>query len=445
MKHLVALLSVLLVLICAVARAEAPAPAKARAPAASAQAPAAGADGEEQAPPNPHVQNPHAQNPHGQQPAPDQSDEAADLPPGTLEVAIVDGTERALPGVDVRLGILSQKISEGEQRSSKNAKTDAEGHTRFPGLVVKSEISYRVTVQAGGALYESSPFTLRDNAGHRVLLHVYQATADLSRTVLGMRGFCYVETRDDVFQLEVLFRIINIGKTSWVPADVVMELPQGWKAFSPGESMYDARFEPVEGRGAALRGTFPPGQRDVSFRFQIPKPTESAISFTLGMLPNVVEMRVIAVASPEMNLEVSPGFEVPQVAAGPRGDRVLVTRRVAQKNADTSRTISVALSGLHVPGPGRWVAVCIALVFAGFGVLAASGELRIASTERVQGDRGRARELILRELVLVERAKAAGDIGPNAYERAHRALLDALARIGVPEEKKRKKTHSARA
>ena len=101
------------------------------------------------------------------------------------------------------------------------------------------------------------------------------------------------------------------------------------------------------------------------------------------------------------------------------------------------------MAGLRVPGMGRWVAVFIALAFAGFGGLAARGDLRIASTERVQGDRARARELILLELVDVERAKDKGHIGPTAYERAHRALVDALARIGIPDEKKPTKKRKA--
>jgi hypothetical protein len=79
------------------------------------------------------------------------------------------------------------------------------------------------------------------------------------------------------------------------------------------------------------------------------------------------------------------------------------------------------------------------LIFAGLGGLAARGDIHIASAEKVQGDRARARELILRELVLVEHAKSSGKLGPNAYERAHRTLLDALARIGVPDETKHAK------
>jgi hypothetical protein len=110
--------------------------------------------------------------------------------------------------------------------------------------------------------------------------------------------------------------------------------------------------------------------------------------------------------------------------------------KTIKRGEDPISTMSMTLTGLRVPSAGRWVAVVIALVFAAFGGLAARGDIHIASAEKVQSDRARARDLILTELLLVERAKTSGEIGPNAYERAHRTLLDALARIGVPEEKK---------
>lgn len=416
------------------------APAASTAPAAQS-APAAASGRPEAADPHAGLRmNPHGQlaNPHGELPQ-DSNEDAHDLPAGTIEVVVADGSGQRLAGVDVRLGILSQKISEGETRSSQTAKTGAEGQARFTGLGVTADKSYRVTVPMGGAEYASTPFNLRDSMGRRVVLHVFPATSDIAQTRIGMRGFLYVETRDDVFQLEAIFRVFNLGRNSWIPNDVVMTLPEGFKAFNASESMFDAKFEAVEGRGARLNGTFPPGQRDVSFRFQIPKPTESTVSFNVGLLPRLAEVRVIAVASAEMSLEVEPGFEAPQVASGPRGDRVLVTRWLVPKGGPELSGISVTLAGLRVPGPGRWVAVFIALGFAGLGVLAARGDLRIASTERVQSDRVRARELILSELVAVERAKESGALGPNAYERTHRALLDALARIGIPEAKRRPK------
>jgi hypothetical protein len=350
-------------------------------------------------------------------------------------VLIADPDEKPLAGREVRLEILSQKISEGEQRSTKLGKTDAEGRARFTGLATTGFNSYQVVVPSAPAEFASPQVRLRDNIGHRVLVHVFPSTSDITRTV-AMGIFVSIETRDDVFQLDVVLHVFNVSRMAWVPQDIVFALPEGFKAFSGEEAMFDTRVEQLEGRGGVLKGTYPPGERKVRFRFQLPKPTETEVSFTIGLPPRVAQAQVVATASPQMNLEVADGFPSAEVTKSQQGDRLLNTMRVIKRGEDPIRSLALTLTGLHVPGPGRWVAVFIALGFAGLGVFAARGDLSLASAEKAEGDRERARELILKELVDIERAKAAGKLGPNAYERAHRALVDALTRIGIPEEKK---------
>jgi hypothetical protein len=372
-----------------------------------------------------------------QGPEPNREEPTPELPAGTVEAILVDGDEKPLAGADVRLGILFQKIAEGESRSQKTARTGPEGRARFDGLETGSNFAYRVTAKQGEAEYSSSPFNLRD-VGVRVLLHVFPVTSNAADAVIGMRGYFYVETRDDVFQVETLFRVFNLSKVAWVPKDVVMTLPDGFKAFNAGDPMTDARFEMVDGKGAKLLGTYPPGQSDVSFRFQVPKEASTTAAFDVKPPPRTAEMRVIAVTNKSMGLEVE-GFEQPREDRGPRGDRVLVTRKVVGRGEPEVGSFRIVLTGLPAPDEGRWVAVIIALAFASFGGLAAAGKLKLVSTERLEGDQARARDLLFQELLTLERARAQGEIGPTAHERAHRMLVEALARIGLPREKKRKK------
>lgn len=372
-----------------------------------------------------------------QGPEPNREDPAPDLPAGTVEVVLVDGEERPIPNAEVRLGILFQKIAEGESRTSKPGTTNAEGRARFDGLETGSNYAYRVTAKQGQAEYSSQPFTLRD-IGMRVLLHVFPVTSNPAEAVIGARGYFYIETRDDVFQIEVLFRVFNLSRVAWVPQDVVMSLPEGFKAFNAGDPMTDVRFELVEGKGARLLGTYSPGQHDVSFRFQVPKAAESTAFFDVKPPSRTAEMRVIAVTNKSMGLEVD-GWEQPREDRGPRGDRVLVTRKVVGRGEPEVGAFRVVLTGLPVPDEGRWVAVLIAAAFMSLGGLAAAGKLRLVSTERLESDQARARELLLAELVALDRAKQKGEIGPNTHERAHRALVDALTRIGLPREKKKRK------
>lgn len=372
-----------------------------------------------------------------QGPEPNREDPAPDLPAGTVEVVLVDGEERPIPNADVRLGILFQKIAEGESRTSKPGRTNAEGRARFEGLETGSNYAYRVTAKQGQAEYSSQPFTLRD-IGMRVLLHVFPVTSNPAEAVIGTRGYFYIETRDDVFQIEVLFRVFNLSRVAWVPEDVVMTLPAGFKAFNAGDPMTDVRFELVEGKGAKLLGTYSPGQHDVSFRFQVPKAAESTAFFDVKPPARTAEMRVIAVTNKSMGLEVD-GWEQPREDRGPRGDRVLVTRKVVGRGEPEVGAFRVVLTGLPVPDEGRWVAVLIAAAFMSLGGLAAAGKLRLVSTERLESDQARARELLLEELVALDQAKQKGEIGPNTHERAHRALVDALTRIGLPREKKKRR------
>lgn len=402
----------------------------AAAPAASAQSvgahPAASANTNSSVAAGP---SPAPANPHGGGGAPrDESAAANDLPKGTIEATLVNAQNAPLPNADVRLGIMFQRISEGESRSERFQRTNAEGKVRFDGLTAGSDYSYRVTFKSGPAEYASMPFSLGD-VGHRVLLHVFPVTRDLNEALVGMRSFVYIEPRDDVFVFELLYRVFNVGGVTWVPNDVVVELPTGFKAFNAQRGMTDVGFEVVEGVGARLKGTFTPGQHDVSARFQIPKGTDSSATFRLGTLPRVAELRVIAEASAQMRLEVD-GFETPQVASNQQGKRVLVTRKLLEHGDELQKGFSITLSGLPVPGYGRWVAVALALGLAGVGFAAARGMLELGDSNSKTRDLKNAREVLLGELVEVERSRERGDLGPTAYADARRVLLSALARLG---------------
>lgn len=370
-----------------------------------------------------------AADPHGGTIPRDESTSAPDVPAGTVDVTILDGKGAPLPRTSVRLGIMFQKISEGESRSEKFATTDEAGRVRFSGLNIGSEYSYRITVKSGPADYGSPPFNLGEGAGHRVRLHILPVTTSLDEAAVGIRGYVYIEPRDDVFQFEALFRVFNVGAVTWVPKDVVMALPEGFKAFSAQREMTGVGFVSAPG-GARLEGTFTPGQHDVRFRFQVPKSASDSASFRVGLLPRVFNLGVIAEASSQMQLSVD-GFHPAEPGSNPQGKRVLVTRRDFSR-ADTTNAIVVHLSGLPVPGPGRWIAVLIATALGLTGFAAVRGVVQLESgSEAVRNrDLENARELLLNELVEVEKAHRRGDLGPRAYAEARRTLLESLTRLG---------------
>jgi hypothetical protein len=355
---------------------------------------------------------------------------AADLPKGSVEALILDGQRAPLAGVEVRLSILFSRISEGENRTERVAKTDADGRVRFDGLTAASEYTYRVVVHSGPAEYNSGGFNLNERVGQRIRLHVFPVTRDIRSAMVGMRGFVYIEPRDDVFVIDVAYYVFNIGAVTWVPENIVMRLPEGFKAFSTQPSESTGGWELAEGEGARLKGTFPPGRENIGFRFQVPKSADSTVSFRVGALPRTAELRVIAVASTQMHLNVE-GFEAPQVASNQQGNRVLVTRKLLQRGDELDGGVSIVLDGIPVPGNGRWVALAIAAALAAIGLASAWGYMRLDPDDRRQvQDLASARELLLRELVDVERARRKGQLGPRAHAEAQRTLLDALARLG---------------
>lgn len=355
---------------------------------------------------------------------------APELPPGTILVRLVNAQGDPLPNADVILGVQFQKIAEGEQKTERRAKTDLGGMARFDGLTTGSDFSYRVIARSGPAEYSSDPMQLKGDAGMVSLLHVYPVTRNPGEAAVGAIGYIYCETRDDVFQFEVLFRYGNRSSISWVPENARMSLPSGFKAFKAGEAMTDVRFEEVPGEGVKLNGTFAPGQQSASFRFQIPRNEETSASFHFGMPPHVGEVRFIAEAAQGMEIDVD-GFEKPQIDVSQTGQRVMVTRRVAVRGqANGLGPFTASLAGIPTPGEGRWIAVLLATLLAGLGVAAFRGKLGDESQQGLQErDAERARRVLLDELVDLERARHEQRVGPSTYESARRALVEALARI----------------
>ena len=352
------------------------------------------------------------------------------IPPGTIRVQLTNGEGSPLPHADVTLSVQFSKIAEGEKKTEQHAKTDDNGMAVFSGLATGGDFSYRVSVSNGPAQYASDPIQLKADAGVSALLHVYPVTRSVQEAAVGAIVFVYVETRDDVFQFEVLARYGNRSRVSWVPEDARMELPAGFKAFKSGEAMSDVRFEEDPGRGAKLRGTFAPGQQSTSFRFQVPRNGESQASFNIGLPPHVGEARFIAEAAPTMEIDVD-GFEKPQVDVSQTGQRVLVTRRLAVRGqADGIPGFTAQLSGIPTPGWGRWIAVLVAGAVAALGIAAFRGKVGSETQAELQErDAARAKRVLLDELVDLTRARQQQRVGPSTYESARRVLVDALSRV----------------
>jgi hypothetical protein len=367
----------------------------------------------------------------GFQPPPDIAQPDAQVPIDTIKVQILDKDGHPVPNTKVKLGILQQSIAEGESHAARSGTTDREGHIQFDGLEAASGISYRVSVPEGRATYATDPFVLKKTMGQRVVLHVYPSTDDIRAAMVGMRGFGYIQPRDDAYQLEFMFQIYNIGPITWVPKDVHIDLPHGWKAFVADKSMSDTRVVADGDSGIKLEGTFSPGQHQIGFRFQVPNDHDATTSFSMGMPPHMASMQMVVESAPGMSMNIA-GFGPAQPATNNNGQRVLVAARQLQQGEPQMNQLSITLAGVPTPPAGRWYAVVIAfslgLVGLGIALGRSKNETKRAAAV-AQRDIEQSRQLLLDELVALEHAKRREQIGPRTYERTRRTLLDALARL----------------
>ncbi|HEX2674455.1 MAG TPA: hypothetical protein VHM25_26450, partial [Polyangiaceae bacterium] len=91
------------------------------------------------------------------------------------------------------------------------------------------------------------------------------------------------------------------------------------------------------------------------------------------------------------------------------------------------------ISGIPTAGPGRWFALAIAGCMAIGGAFAARGAFDgPAGNGNALADKKRARELLMRELEALEVARREERIGPRSYQQSRVALIDAIARLGLP-------------
>ncbi len=358
---------------------------------------------------------------------PDPEQEDPMLPPGTIAIRILDAQGNPVPHAPITLGILKNSVAKGESREKVVREADANGLFVFSGLTVGSGIAYRVTSPRGDGTFAAMPFNLPTARGMKVTLHVYDVSSNIADARIVFQAALYVEVKDDRVQFEELFAVFNFGKVAWVPPpDLLIPLPAEYTAFSAQQEMSDTGADALAGKGIKLHGTFGPGRHDVTFRWQLPYDGASELAVDVGLPPHVATSRVVAAAAPGMTMSVD-GFPAAQTAPEGGGQRVLQTERQIQPNDAPLRTVHVRLKDLPTAGPARFVATGIAGVGVLAGLAFAFGRAG-AGPGASKKPRRRERALLLVELEDLERAHAAGEIGPKTYERARREIIDALAR-----------------
>jgi hypothetical protein len=386
----------------------------------------------------PQPTQPVPNSPHGARRPGPRISPAQDLPPGELEVRLTSKDFNNVENQEITLIDSKQSIERGNVDSTLTTRTDARGVARFSGLATESDHIYHVLVAIGDARYSTSQFQFKaPDVGLRAVVPIYESQNTLDNLFLLTRTLIALVPQDDLFVVEVLLRVENYGEISWLPNDVRIALPEGFKALTVRDSKADARFEPDGDDGVKLTGTLAPGQHDLSFRFHLPTNGEPNVSFKFPTSLNAAMVRVILEAGPSMKLEVS-GFPEAEESRNQEGQRRLITGRdFMSEKARPPEGIELKVSGIPTPPAGRSVAVGLAAAIALGGVAQTVGRRRKAAGERSdlsKEDRERAGELLLEELISLEQAFQQGAIGRKTYEQAKRQLLEAFARLRAEPE-----------
>lgn len=359
--------------------------------------------------------------------AADSSEPSGLVARGTVLVRVVDAQGQPAPGADVELVTKFNSIELGDSERSKHLTVGPTGEVTFPGLDGSIRYNYVVKVKSSGALYQTAPFRL-GKTGHQVVSHVYPTTSDIRQAFVGFRGLTFIQLREDVFHVSVMYRVLNMSSYTFLPRDLDIRLPKKAHAIDVETKTGDAGFE-RHGDLVRLVGTYPPGQKDLQFSFQIKNDNQADWLLEMGVPPHLAEQRVLVEDIPGVDLKVA-GFGPAESTAGPDGKKVLFAQRVMQPGQTEMKLLRVELSGLPVVGPGRYIAASLASVIGLFGIGAALGRRKI-NRKSAEAEREEARRVLLEEMKLLELAHSQEQVGPRTYEQTRREILLALARMEV--------------
>lgn len=359
------------------------------------------------------------------QPPQDLSAPSPSLPEGTILVEVLDEQRRPVKDAQVILQTQFQSIAQGNSDQKKVVQLDSSGKAAFDGLETALRFSYVIEVSRNGAVYQVPSFRL-GKTGHRVVIHTFNTTHDEFEALVAASGMTQISLREDFFRVDVMYRVINLSDKAWLPRNVKVDLPASATAIDTEMRTADTGFF-GEGNTLNVQGTFPPGHRDIQFSFQIPKENKDSIDFDITVPFHLLEYVVLAEEAPGMTLRV-PGFDTPQERMGEDGKKTLFVHRNLRRERAKLDRVTIELGGLPTIGPGRWIAALLALAIAAWSIVY-TFVAKTGSTARSSEETDKAREVLLKEMTLLKHALDQGEIGPHTYDKTHKEILTALARL----------------
>jgi hypothetical protein len=345
--------------------------------------------------------------------------ESEAVPAGTITVRVEDENGVVVSGAAVEIGVLAQ----AGKRDKKTGMTDAAGNAVFAGLPTGSAQAYRVNVPFGGATYSSNPFQLPPSRGFEVTIRRLPVSND-ERFLLQFLMRVYLELKDGRVQVVEQSQFTNLGKATYVfPKEgVEIVLPEERVAFQTQPTMGDQRIVESE-RGFRLFGSIPPGRVNLLWAFDLPL-AGTEVAFKQAVPFRTYRFSIEADAPLGAKLDVA-GMPA-AISHEENGKRFFVVQQQVSPQDPQVKELSVRLSNLPGPGPARWIALALAVVFLAVGLVLVSRAPREAPRLAPEVLRAR-RDALLEEVASLEAEFASGDVGPKFHAERRREITEELA------------------
>lgn len=341
------------------------------------------------------------------------------LPPGTLELRLLDAQGAPVAQQEARLG----RMVKPEQGAVWiTGVTDAKGETRFSRLLTDDEQSYIALYEREGMRLGSPLFKMPKDSGMAGELRIPGRSKDASVLKIAPESKIMIDLREDKLEIMENLIILNTSDQMFQSEHGGLTIPLPAEASDAEGIAGGSPLEGAPGAGLLLRQAIAPslpGQMPSQARFGFFFPLAGEKSVTIRQpMPLGLEGAVVMIPMVSGLTLQAPGLTELPPQEDDRGGQL---RLYQLASVPRNGVLTLTLSGLPArSGLGKSVAgLLAALLFVG----AVLGVRRPKSADQAV----RKRETLLAELVELERArKMAPDVGLDD-KRAR--LLEALVAL----------------
>jgi hypothetical protein len=353
---------------------------------------------------------------------------ASDLPPGTLELELLDEQQKPLAGVAVRLGAVAlDSPANAEHVKVHQAVSDAQGRARFEGLRTGAGMGYAAVFDRAGTRVSTEPFRMLDESGMRGKLLALTQTDDTSVLRIDNRSRIAIDVREDNVTVMMALVFQNVSKQSYDPGPRGLVVPLPKEAVSAQEIEGGAQME-IVADGAHIHTVIPPngaGNFATQAMFGYVLPAQGSTSVEVRQPIPVLMDRPLIIVPEKSGLTVSaPGLEPLEEQTNRAGEKL---KLFTVPQVPASGVLALTVSGVpsHDRSGARWVSVLWLLLVAAAIVWArprgAARDAHAAKEALVQR-----RERLFADLLGLERRRRNQSAADPDLERRRRELMTSL-------------------